>query len=184
MCRQHADVWSHPVNIPYKTHPTIFTRMIDTHPCRSMLMGSSISGIRLFETLTLQFQAQYHGYGQRARSNNRPAIQYICFRKSLLQSDQQITRYSYFNIWPWKNPRWKTKVTCFTACAVVYTYQTWWYAVIHVALIPDVHTHYEESPQALTLLLGHWLRTYKIYLLMKLPSSRDEVPWLPRLTGN
>ena len=45
-----------------------------SHPFRYMSIGRPIPEIKLFQTLTLKFQGQGHGWGQRARSYNWPSI--------------------------------------------------------------------------------------------------------------
>ena len=62
--------------------------MIDSHPFRSMSMSPPISEIRLFQILTLKFQGQGHGCGQRARSLSLPSIYLICFYFISHQSDK------------------------------------------------------------------------------------------------
>ena len=74
--------------------------MNDSHPFRSMSIGHPIPEIRLFQTLTLKLQGQGHGCGQRAKSYSQPSILFIGFLFFSHQSDQQLLRYSYFEIWP------------------------------------------------------------------------------------
>ena len=68
----------------------------------SMSSSHSIPEIRLFQTLTLKLQCQGHGCGQRARSYSQPSFLLIHFLFISHLSDQQLLRYNYFEIWPWK----------------------------------------------------------------------------------
>ena len=67
----------------------------------TLSIGRPIPEIRLFQTLTLKFQGQGHGCGQRARSYSRPSILLTLFLFISYQLDQQSLRYSYLEIWPW-----------------------------------------------------------------------------------
>ena len=75
--------------------------MDDSHPLLSMSIRHRIPEIRLFQILTLKFQGQGDGCGQRVRSYSWPSILLTCFLLISHQSDQQSLRYSYFEIWPW-----------------------------------------------------------------------------------
>ena len=67
----------------------------------SLSIGRPIPEMKLFQTLTLKLQGQGHGFGQRARSYNRPSIILTHFLYISHQSDQQFRRWSYFENLPW-----------------------------------------------------------------------------------
>ena len=69
-------------------------------PCQSSV---PIPEIKLFQILTLKFQLQCRGCGcgQRATSYNRVSIILTHLVFISRQSDQQLLRQSYFQIWPW-----------------------------------------------------------------------------------
>ena len=68
-----------------------------------MSIGRPTPRIRLFQALTLKFQSQGHGCGQKARSYSRPSILLIHFLFISHQSEKQFLRYSYFAMWPLKS---------------------------------------------------------------------------------
>ena len=87
-------------------HPTMVTLVNITvmdgrlTPFSFMSIGRPTPGIRLFQALTLKFQGQGHGCGQRARSYTRARILLIHFL--FISHQSEFLRYSYFEMWPLK----------------------------------------------------------------------------------
>ena len=77
--------------------------LINVLPFHLTSIRVPILDIQLFQNLSLKFQGQYHGWGQRSRSYSWHSIQSMNLLFVSQQSYQPFFRYGQQNVWPWKN---------------------------------------------------------------------------------
>ena len=83
----------------FTQRPPAWSWVMDSHPCRSMPIGLSISGIRLSN-----LDLENWGSGSWVWSTDKvgPASCRFASFSFHINQQQQFLRYNYFQIWPWK----------------------------------------------------------------------------------
>ena len=86
-----------------KLMDTKLVHPIHSYPFRSMLIGSPVPEIQLFQNLTLKIQGQDHGWGQSFKLQCESSILSTHIPLVSCQLSIPFLRYSIFKVWPWKS---------------------------------------------------------------------------------